>query len=348
MKGRYGRNMNVYGHILPGAITVSRYANKVEPLKNPNIRKKLKVISWYQTHEENLSKTARRFGYTRKTIRNWIQRHKEKGLHGLIDKSRKPKTFREPSTSNEIIKAVIETRKKYPAWSKYKIQILLKRKGLRTSASTIGRILKKKKLIKPKVSRKKYKASKNPKRRYPKCLSIKEPGDLIQMDCKEIVATGGVTHFQFTAIDVFTKLRVLDVYASQCSRNMKSFLKKCKNNFPFRIKAIQTDNGKEFLGDFYRELQNQNIPQYFIHPHCPKENTYVERSHESDEYEFYQQGNVCIDRGFQARKVYQWNITFNEVRPHQALDYMTPQEFYESWRDGRLSNLRKFIISLQT
>lgn len=348
MKGRYsGRQMNVYGHILPGAITVSRYGHKVEPLRDKKVREKLKVINWYYSNDENLSKTSRHFGFTRKTIRKWLSRYKDKGYRGLLAKSRKPHAFRKSKVKFKITKAVIEIRNKYPGWSKYKIQVLLKRKGLLTSASTIGRILKKKGLINLKTSKKKSKAAKNPKKRYPKCIPIKSPGDLIQMDTKQITATGGVTHYQFTATDVYSRLRILQVYPSCSSRCGKKFLKICRDKFPFKLKAIQTDNGKEFMGDFYKEISKNDIPHFFIHPRSPKENSYVERSHESDEYEFYRFGNRYIDRHLQAEKLSEWEKIYNEVRPHKALDYMTPLEFFNSWKSGQLSNERKFIINLQ-
>ena len=348
MKGRYGIRMTVYGSILPGAITADRYWHKVEPLKNEKVRFRLKIISWHQANGQNISLTSRHFGFTRKTIRKWLSRFKAKGNYGLLDLSRRPKSIRKPSTSFEIVNAVVDSRKQYPAWSKYKLQVLLKRKGLITSASTVGRILKRKGLINPRVSKKRHKAALRPKKRYPKCISIREPGDLVQLDTKEIVSTGGVTHFQFTATDVFSKFRVLDVYPSCSSRNGKAFLDECCKRFPFKIKSIQTDNGKEFLGNFHKDTTSKGLPHYFIHPHCPKENTYVERSHGSDEREFYQLGNRCVDRKLQAKKLKDWEKTYNEVRPHQALDYMTPKEFYESWKSGQLSNDRKFIVSLQT
>lgn len=79
----------------------------------------------------------------------------------------------------------------YPTWSKYKIRVLLKREGIEVSASTIGRILKRRNLINKKLSKKRRKAALRPKARFPRGLKISEPGDMIQMDTKHIILTGG-------------------------------------------------------------------------------------------------------------------------------------------------------------
>jgi transposase-like protein len=74
------------------------------------------------------------------------------------------------------------------------------------------------------------------------------PGDMIQMDTKYIMTIGGRKFYQFTAIDVLSKKRILRVYASLSSRKGADFLQECVNNFGFAIKNIQTDNGSECLG----------------------------------------------------------------------------------------------------
>jgi transposase-like protein len=74
------------------------------------------------------------------------------------------------------------------------------------------------------------------------------PGDMIQMDTKYIMTIGGRKFYQFTAIDVLIKKRILRVYASLSSRKGADFLQECVNNFGFTIKNIQTDNGSECFG----------------------------------------------------------------------------------------------------
>ena len=77
-----------------------------------------------------------------------------------------------------------------------------------------------------------------------------------------------------------------------------------------------------------------------------KQNSYVENSHGSDEREFYQQGNIYQDFEVMKKKLAEWEYTWNNIRPHQALNYMTPNEYLEKWQTSRLPT--KDVITLQT
>ncbi|MBT9168499.1 MAG: hypothetical protein DDT19_01844 [Syntrophomonadaceae bacterium] len=166
------------------------------------------------------------------------------------------------------------------------------------------------------------------------------------MDTKQINLIGGRKIYQFTAIDVLTKQRVLRYYPSLVSRNGAHFLQECINNFDFEIKNVQTDNGPEFLKEFDKLCQKLNIPHYFIEPRHPKQNTYVETSHSADEREFYQQGNVSSLLEAMQIKIIEWQNIWNKIRPHESLNYLTPEAYYRKWQTSRLPT--KDTITLQT
>ncbi len=217
---------------------------------------------------------------------------------------------------------------------------------MQTSVSTIGRILKRRNLINKKISQKRRRVALRPKARFPKGLSIFKAGDMIQIDTKYIMLTGGMKFYQFTAIDVLTKRRVLRVYSSQSSKNGVKFLEECIQVFPFQIKRIQTDNGAPFLKEFDKAYKQKNIPHYFIYPRTPKQNTYVQRSHRSDKKEFYQQGNVYSILSAMQRKIKEWEDIWNNVRPHEALGQLTSLEYFWKLRTHRLPT--KNVIILQS
>ena len=337
--------MTIYGYVLPGAVSIARSAFLAGNLTE-RAKQRLKILDWHKAHGKNISLTARHFGLTRYTIRNWQKRLDKFGPRGLNDQSHRPKNPRQPITSWRIVSEVVNIRKQYPAWSKYKIQAILKQKQMIVSASTIGRILKRKGLINKKISIKKQKAAKNPKKRFPHGFKVSYPGDMIQMDTKQINLIGGRKIYQFTAIDVLSKKRVLRVYSSLSSKNGACFLQECINNFDFKIKNIQTDNGSEFLKEFDKLCKRLNIPHYFIYPRHPKQNTYVEASHRADEKEFYQQGNVSPLLEVMQMKILEWQNTWNKIRPHESLNYLTPEAYYHKWQTGRLPT--KDVITLQT
>lgn len=345
MNGRYGCRMTTYGYILPGAVRLASWSARASHLTK-KAKQRLKVLDWLSNHQGNISLTARHFGLNRETVRIWHKRFKWKGLVGLNDLSHRPGRLRQPTTPWEITRETVKLKKQYPCWSKYKIQVLLKQRGLKTSASTIGRIFLRYNLIAKKTSAKRRRAAFHPKNRFPRGLKISHPGDMIQMDTKYIMLIGGRKYYQFTAIDVLTKKRILDVYSSESSRNGAKFLNQCLNRYPYSIKAVQTDNGSSFLKHFARLCQEKKITHYFTYPRHPKQNSYVEISHQADEREFYQQGNVYEDIKLQRQKIKEWEIIWNNVRPHQSLNYLTPNAYLNKWRHGRLPT--KDTITLQS
>lgn len=336
--------MTTYGYVLPGAASLADWAAKTNITEKA--KQRLRVIDWLGSHKDNISLTARHFGLNRETVREWRNKFNHIGMLGLNDKSHKPKNVRKPITNWKTVDEIVKTRKQYPAWSKYKIQSMLERENIIVSASTVGRVLKRKGLIDKKVSKKKSKAAKHPRKRFPKGFRISAAGDMIQMDTKHVNLIGGKRIYQFTAIDVLTKKRVLRYYSSLASKNGADFLEYCLKKFPFRIKAVQTDNGPEFLKHFDILCQKMSIPHYFIYPRQPKQNTYVENSHLADEREFYSQGNVGYDIKSMQKRLEHWEYVWNSIRPHEALGYLTPDEYLNKLQNVTLAT--KNIIILQT
>ena len=346
MKGRYsGRHMTIYGSILPGAIRIARSAFLTEKLTE-RAKYKIMVLDWHRQHNNNVSLTARHFGLGRMTMYRWIKELKHYGPVGLNEKSRRPKRLRQPTISSNTVMRIVQLREQYPAWSKYKLKVLLARENIYVSASSIGRILKRKGLINAKISIKRRRSALRPKARFPKGLSISQPGDMVQMDVKHIMLPGGRKFYQFTAIDVLTKDRILRVYASESSRNGAKFLLECIDCFPFTIKRIQTDNGSTFLKEFDKLCKKMNIPHYFIYPRTPKQNSYVEISHQADKREFYRQGNVCSILSVMRKRIRERERIWNTIRPHESLNQLTPSEYF--WKLQTVKLPTKNVIILQT
>jgi len=346
MKGKYnGRHMTIYGTLLPGARTIA-WSSALTDKLTEQAKHRIKILDWHKAHGKNCSLTARHFGIGRMTPHRWLKRFKKFGMLGLNEQSTRPKNVRRPASPWPVVSRVVELRKQYPAWSKHKLAAILKREGLVASASTVGRILKRKCLIDKKISKKKSKSALHPKARFPKGLRINQEGQMIQMDTKYIMLVGGHKFYQFTAIDVLGKRKVMRVYPSQSSRNGALFLKECIASFPFPIQALQTDNGAPWLKEFDKLCKELNIPHYFIYPRHPKQNTYVEISHGADEREFYQQGNVCSILSEMQRSIKGWEDTWNTFRPHEALGQLTPAEYSNKLKIYGLPT--KNVIVLQT
>jgi transposase InsO family protein len=105
---------------------------------------------------------------------------------------------------------------------------------------------------------------------------------------------------------------------------------------PFAIKQIQTDNGKEFSDQFSWSLEDLGIEHRKTKIRSPEENGKVERSHRTDEEEFYRTKQfVSIKHCIQLLR--QWEREYNEERPHMALNGKTPQEYLTEKLKNHLS-----------
>lgn len=95
--------------------------------------------------------------------------------------------------------------------------------------------------------------------------------------------------------------------------------------FRFRIQTIRTDRGHESQAKFHWHVQDQGVRQAYIKPRSPQLNGQVERSHRSDQEEFYQLLNYKDDAHLEA-KLAEWERFYNLTRPHCAHNGKTPYQ----------------------
>jgi transposase InsO family protein len=139
-------------------------------------------------------------------------------------------------------------------------------------------------------------------KRYEKPL----PGHRVQIDVKFLAPLAGSRrkHYQVTAIDDCTRLRVLRIYPQLNQKTAIQFADYVLERLPFRVEVIQTDNGPEFQSLFHYHLLDRGIGHAYLKPRTPRLNGKVERSHRIDAEEFYQLlDGVVIDdtRGLQRQ-----------------------------------------------
>ena len=207
MKGRYnGRIMNVYS-------TIPGYRRLVGiPVVSKKARQRVKWFDCYNTHNHNARLTCRYFGISPQTFYRWKRRYNPKHLESLEDGSHRPKHVRGPTYSVELVKAVLKLREEYPRWGKDKLVILLHREGFASSASTVGRILKKlkergvlKEPLPNHISARKSQRQRPYAVRKPKDYVAKEPGDIVEVDTLDVRPLPGVVLKHFTARDVISR-----------------------------------------------------------------------------------------------------------------------------------------------
>ena len=73
------------------------------------------------------------------------------------------------------------------------------------------------------------------------------------------------------------------------------------DKFPFRISTIRTDRGHEFQARFHWHVEDQGMRHVYIKPQTPQLNGKVERSHRTDQTEFYQLLTYTDDTDLNAK-----------------------------------------------
>jgi transposase InsO family protein len=341
---------------------------KAEQILNPcryalseEARKRLRWLYHLSYEAEgNVTKASYQIG----TSRQWLSTLKATfERSGRDPRSLEPLSRAPHHTDNrkriapEVEQKIIEVRDATPGWGKEKIaRILLRDHHVRVGASTVNRYLHRHRRINPKIAEKNTRAWAQKKAReqagepilkvkYRPPAAIKDlvPGALVEKDMKFIIKQGQFVNFekykakenffyQHTMIDSFTRLRVLELVENANSVTAARAHARAAERFPFSIACENTDNGGENGKDFSQALHAMNVFQFYSSVGTPTDNPRVERSHLTDDQEFYRQGNSRLPYAAQRTKLLTWERRYNAERPHQALGYLTPLEFYHLWK----------------
>jgi len=159
------------------------------------------------------------------------------------------------------------------------------------------------------------------------------PGHHVQVDVKflQLKDREGklVKRYQYTAIDDATRVRALQIYPEHNQERAIQFMNNIVEKFPFRISTIRTDRGHEFQARFHWHVEDQGMRHAYIKPQTPQLNGKVERSHRTDQTEFYQLLTYTDDTALNA-KLKAWENFYNYDRPHLSLQGKTPYEVMKS------------------
>ena len=96
---------------------------------------------------------------------------------------------------------------------------------------------------------------------------------------------------------------------------------------PFPVKAIQVDGGSEFKAEFEDACQRKGIPLFCLPPSHPKLNGRLERANRTFREKFYDCSAAAPTFADLRDDFLAGEHTYNHVRPHQALGYLTPAKF---------------------
>jgi transposase InsO family protein len=333
---RRGLERRIYGPKLIGRLGLVPQIELSRPA-----RARLDYLAWHRAHGANVALTCRHFAIARSTFYRWQARHDRSRLASLEDRSSRPAHRRRPTWTLEQLAAVKALRLRYPRWGKDKLVVLLRRTGVVLSVSMVGRILTRLahtgELHEPRfsaISARKRRALRPHAVRKPAGWRIARPGDLVQLDTLDVRPLPGLVLKQFTARDVVSRWDVVELRRSASAAGAMALLDALAARMPFAVRAIQVDNGSEFMAGFETACASRGIALFVLPPRSPKLNGCVERANRTHTEEFYEVTEAAPELEPLAAALRSWENTYNTVRPHQALGYLTPAEYLASIDTG--------------
>ena len=132
-----------------------------------------------------------------------------------------------------------------------------------------------------------------------------------------------------TGVDDYSKLAYARMYTSHASKSAEDFLQRLNYLLGDTVKHVHTDNGSEFHKHFEQAVSKLNLTHWWSRPKTPKDNPSNERFNRTLKEEFLSWGNFTPDIAVFNQRLTEWLVEYNSIRPHQALNYLTPLAFAE-------------------
>jgi transposase InsO family protein len=289
------------------------------------LRVRLKLVVLDLAQHLGVTKACREFNVPRSSFYRWKQKYEKEGRSGLY--RARPIAYRHPRrTPPEVVEKILTIRAEYQFGALRIMYYLDRYHAIKISESTVSRVLKAHGLSRlPKTAPRRALHS----QRYAKTV----PGHHIQVDVKflQLKDREGKTvkRYQYTAIDDATRIRALQIFAEHNQDRAIQFMDYVVEKFPFRISTIRTDRGHEFQARFHWHVEDQGMRHVYIKPQTPQLNGKVERSHRTDQAEFYQLLTYTDDIDLNA-KLKAWENFYNYDRPHLSLGGKTPYKVMKS------------------
>ena len=293
--------------------------------KNPLHRKEhllSKIITEEMRYRQKLCEYALKHGVTKAarryhTYRQFVYRQLERydgTARSLALRSRRPKTSPTAHREEELC-LIRRMLKRNGVYGLAEVYVRCQSKGYTRSFESMCRQIRQKGYRKVQGHRKSY--------THHEGIDGKFPGDKVQIDIKYVpkecirFPSYGLQYYQITAIDEFSRKRVLKIVDEKSTYETTKFLEDLEERMGFPIHTIQVDNGYEFVNDADRTSQESRFELAVkkkgwklrrIRPYSPWQNGKVERSHRED-------GKILYSRHIFTRK----KDLVEQVKKHEQL-----------------------------
>lgn len=299
------------------------------------MRFRQKVVEYAIKHKNN-AKAARRYDTSRQQVQRWRKKYNGT-VESLANKSRRPHSHPNEHTQKEI--ELISKKYQYHKHEGLgQVYRKCKESGYKRSYGSMCKQIRKQK------SYEKAKRISYPKSKY-KALKGTYPGEYVEIDVKYVpnecigFKSNYERYYQITAIDLYSRKRVLKLVKENNTYETTRMLKTLEKEIGFKVKVVQTDNGREFCNDreekksaFEKELEKLGIEYKRTRPYSPWQNGVVERSHKMDNEIFYSKRRFRSEK--EMYKAFQrYSVRTNNIS-RKVLGFKTPNEMVEEYLKG--------------
>jgi transposase InsO family protein len=297
---------------------------------------RLRTLIFWEKHGDEATMEA--FRVSRRTLYRWQEAlRKEAGkLNGLDKRSTAPKKRNVRRISPVLEARIIELRRAHHLIGKRKLTPLLRAEGFTVSTPYIGRVLadlKKRRLLpryaKVSVQARTGRMIERKRTMKPKIRRPKQNKKGLEIDTV-VRFIGSTKRYIYTAINLEDRFAFGGAYTRHSSETAADFLTKLIKVAPFKVSEIQTDNGSEFAHLFHDACTKLKIRHYHTYPRCPKMNGTVERFNRTISEDFIRH-HLPLLRDDVLRfneSMIDWLLWYNTKRPHESLAMLSPLQYY--------------------
>lgn len=285
--------------------------------------------------KHGVTKAARRYH----TYRQFVYRQLEKydgSVQSLALRSRRPQRSPNAHTEEELklIKNMLRRNGRYGLAEVY---VRCQSRGYSRSFESMCRQIRNRGYRKVERKKKSYTKYENMQGTY--------PGEKVQVDIKYVpqecirFPCYGDKYYQITAIDEYSRKRVLKIVKEKSTYETKEFIKSLRKRMGFKIETIQVDNGPEFVNDddktekdsaFEKAVKKLNMELKRTRPYSPWQNGKVERSHREDGKILYGREVFTSEKELKkkvARHEKKYNSTAKRVLDFKSPDQVVAEYF---------------------
>jgi len=263
---------------------------------------------------------------SKKTVRKWVQRHRQEGALGLRDRSSRPRSIR-PVDKRPSWRLVERLRLRRCSYTEISL-----RTGL--SRATLSRWLRQRGLNRlPKLG------STPPVVRYERA----RPGELLHLDTKKLGRIEGIGHrltgdrrdhrrgvgweYLHVCIDDHSRVSTAEMYADEHGLTAATFLERAVAyyaSFGVRVRRVMTDNGSCYLSKAFRAVcARLGLRHVRTRPYTPRTNGKAERFIQSAlrEWAYAHTYRRSVER---SATLPLWLHRYNWHRPHHSIGLNPP------------------------